>query len=198
MSVGSFILASGSPRRRDLLTEAGIAFTVEVSSVDESVRAGESSADMVKRLSRLKAQAVWSQHVDCTVLGADTVVVLDGEALGKPADLDDARRMLRRLSGRTHEVLTGVSIVYSDGTVDSWVAVTGVKFHVLSDMVIEEYLRLVDVLDKAGSYGIQCHGELLVEGIDGLWSNVVGLPVEDVVEHLRKHKTARQFVAREL
>lgn len=179
------ILASASPRRRDLLQTAGIPFEVRAAEVDESRLAGESPEDLVLRLSRLKAEAISWQFPKRLVLGADTIVTLDHHLLGKPSDLADARRILRLLSGRTHEVLTGVTLCRQtpEGSL-SWIASTQVRFKELSDADIDRYLSVAHVLDKAGAYGIQDHGEMIVAGIDGLYSNVVGLPVEEVAEAL--------------
>jgi len=184
--IARIVLASGSPRRRELLQAAGIPFDVMTADVVETRIDGEVPEMMVQRLAALKAKAVAARCPDRIVLGADTVVVLDGMVLGKPRDLDDARRMLSMLSGRTHRVLTGVAIVFPNAESAQWCCETSVTFKVLSSMDIEKYLSLVDVLDKAGAYAVQSHGELLVEKIDGLLSNVIGLPVEEVKAHLEK------------
>lgn len=181
------ILASASPRRRDLLQAAGIPFEVRAAEVDESRLAGESPEDLVLRLSRLKAEAISWLAPKRLVLGADTIVTLDHHLLGKPSDLADARRILRLLSGRTHEVLTGVTLCRQTPECStSWIASTLVRFKELSDADIDRYLSAAHVLDKAGAYGIQDHGEMIVAGIDGLYSNVVGLPVEEVAEALAR------------
>ena len=178
------VLASGSPRRRELLQSAGIPFEVMTADVEEARIEGEPPEQMVQRLATLKAKAVAARCPDRVVLGADTVVVLNSTVLGKPRGLEDARRMLAALSSRTHRVLTGVALLSPNEPPDVWCCRTAVTFKTLSMADIENYLSLVDVLDKAGSYAIQSHGELLVEAIDGLLSNVIGLPVEDVKEHL--------------
>ncbi|MBK9706653.1 MAG: septum formation inhibitor Maf [Acidobacteria bacterium] len=183
------ILASASPRRAELLKAAGIDFTVKVSDIDESLIAGESPRDYVLRLSREKALAV-ARKGDL-VLGADTTVVIDsahgGEIAGKPVDEQDARRMLKLLSGRRHEVLTGVSLVLDDRII-SEVEVTQVEFALMTDLEIDWYISTGEPMDKAGAYGIQGYASRFIERIDGNYSNVVGLPVQLVYTMLKKMK----------
>ena len=180
------VLASASPRRRELLHGAGVRLVCHPADVDETLRHGEAPAAAVRRLAGAKAAAVAGAFPHELVLGADTLVVLDGQALGKPRDLDDARRMLRLLSGRTHQVMTGVSLLrLRPPHEEGWCCVTDVTFHELSAAVIGEYLGKVHVLDKAGAYAIQECGGMLVAGIRGLHSNVVGLPVEEVVARIK-------------
>lgn len=175
------ILASGSPRRAELLRAAGIDFTVTIADLDETVLPNELPRDYVVRLSREKAQAVAAEGE--LVLGADTTVVMLNEILGKPMDENDARRMLRLLSGKWHEVLTGVSLV--NGTkVTSEVAVTRVKFAKLSEEEMDWYVASGEPMDKAGAYGIQGYASRFVERIEGSYSNVVGLPVQMVYRML--------------
>ena len=174
------VLASGSPRRSELLRAAGIDFTVRVADVDETVLPNELPRDYVVRLSREKAQAVASEIGDGEiVLGADTTVVVLNEIAGKPIDENDARRMLKLLSGKWHEVLTGVSLV-NDGKVISDIALTRVKFAKLSEEEIDWYISTGEAMDKAGAYGIQGYASRFVERIEGSYSNVVGLPVQMV------------------
>ncbi len=180
------ILASNSPRRRELLAVAGVRFEVHAYETDEQRFDGEAAEHLVQRLSCLKARAAETHHPGKVILGADTVVVLDDRILGKPKSLDEAKRFLRDLSGRTHVVLTGVTLIDGRGHADTWLAASHVTFKTLTDKIIDEYVRLVNPLDKAGAYGIQSHGEMLVERVDGLMSNVIGLPVEEVVERLEK------------
>ena len=178
------VLASGSPRRSELLRAAGIDFTVRVADVDETVLPNELPRDYVVRLSREKAQAVASEIGDGEiVLGADTTVVVLNEIAGKPIDENDARRMLRLLSGKWHEVLTGVSLV-NDGKVTSDIALTRVKFAKLSEEEIDWYISTGEAMDKAGAYGIQGYASRFVERIEGSYSNVVGLPVQMVYRML--------------
>ena len=174
------ILASSSPRRAELLQAAGIKFRVQAANVDEAVQLGERSIDYVIRLAREKAEAVARVcSNDAVVLGADTVVVIENEFIGKPVDNDDARRMLRVLSGKWHEVLTGVALI-SSGQVRTDMATTRVKFAPLSEDEIEGYVASGEPSDKAGAYAIQGIASRFVERIEGSYSNVVGLPVETV------------------
>ncbi len=180
------VLASASPRRRELLHAAGIHFVCQPADVDELLLHGEKPAAAVQRLAKAKAAAVAGRFPHEVVLGADTLVVLDGQALGKPRDLDDARRMLGMLSGRMHQVMTGVCLLrLRTPHEQTWCCVTEVTFRELSPVDIDHYIGRVHVLDKAGAYAIQECGELIVAGISGLRSNVVGLPVEDVVRRLQ-------------
>lgn len=133
---------------------------------------------------RLKAEAVARHEPDAVVIGADTLVWIDGVALGKPSSPEEARAMLRRLSGRSHTVCTGVCLCLPGGGRDLFHTITTVEFHPLDDAAIEDYLSLVNTMDKAGGYAIQEHGERIVRGIEGSYSNVVGLPVDEVVERL--------------
>ena len=168
------ILASQSPRRRELLGLIGLPFTVCVADVDETL--GQlPPAEAVALLSRKKAAAVPRSETE-TVIGADTVVVLDGKILGKPADKDDAFRMLRFLSGRRHQVMTGVTVLQGEKAV-TVTEITEVSFRPLTDQEIWDYIATGDPMDKAGSYGIQSGGALFVDGIHGDYFNVVGLPV---------------------
>ena len=170
------ILASGSPRRSEILTSVGWEFTKHVADIDESEREGELPHDYVERLAREKAQAVAAIYPDEPVLGADTTVVINRQIIGKPVNLDDARRMLRMLSGNWHEVLTGVAIVRS-GETRSAVQCTRVKFAAMNEAEINFLAENGDPLDKAGAYAVQAQAALFIEGIEGDYWNVVGLPV---------------------
>ena len=170
------ILASGSPRRRALLHELGLAFEVFTPDVDESHADTENPESLCRRLSRLKAQAGAEKFPDSIVIAADTIVVIDGEILGKPRNREDAFRMLKMLQGREHVVMTGVSVC-SVVRVISHVEHTRVKFRALSDDEIRAYISSGECDDKAGAYAVQGKGSLLVEGIEGDYFNVVGLPV---------------------
>jgi nucleoside triphosphate pyrophosphatase len=181
------ILASGSPRRRELLAQAGFVFEVDAADVDETLRAGEDAADYVRRLAEEKALAVFARRSGedlaerpLVVLGADTSVVCDGEVLGKPVDATDAERMLRRLSGRTHLVLTGVAAVTRAGVVGD-VVTTEVTFSEIAESEIAAYCATGEPLDKAGGYGIQEYAARWVPRIDGCYFNVMGLPIARVV-----------------
>lgn len=143
-------------------------------------------AALCEHNARLKAQAVAGDHPQAVVIGADTLVWIDDTALGKPSDLDEARRMLEMLSGRSHSVCTGVCLCLPGGGIEVFHTITMVAFHELDDRSISEYLSLVHTLDKAGGYAIQEHGERIVREIAGSYSNVVGLPVDEVVERLMR------------
>jgi len=176
---GPVVLASGSPRRRDLLEQLGVTFVVVVPDVDETPQPGERPLALVQRLAAAKAAAVDGDPV----LAADTIVEVDGEILGKPVDAADARRMLRRLSGRSHRVHTGVA-VRSAGRTQVEVTTTIVTFAPLTPPLVEWYLGTGEPFDKAGAYAVQGHGGVFVETIRGSVSNVVGLPLTTVARLL--------------
>lgn len=179
MAVTPLVLASASPRRAALLAEAGLAFEVLPVDLDESVRPGETPETHVRRLAEAKARAGLARRPSARVLGADTVVVLDGGMLGKPRDDTEARTMLRALAGRAHEVLTGVALVSAAGAACE-VARTRVWFRPLSQAEIDAYVRSGEPADKAGAYGIQGGAARFVERLEGSYTNVVGLPMEIV------------------
>jgi len=169
------VLASQSPRRRELLSVAGFEFAVRVKPVEEVHRAGESPVDYVRRLARDKAEAAW-ENADEIVLGADTTVVIDDHILEKPADADDARAMLRLLSGREHTVITGISFRHRGGSIVDH-CVTQVRFAALTETEIAEYVASGEPFDKAGGYAIQGLACKFVERVDGCYFNVMGLPL---------------------
>ncbi|MCF7731405.1 MAG: Maf family nucleotide pyrophosphatase [Akkermansiaceae bacterium] len=185
------VLASGSPRRRELLAAAGLVFDILVSPAEEVHDAALDPAHLCEENARLKAAAVAATHPHATVIGADTLVFIDDLPLGKPTDLAEAHTMLRRLSGRVHQVCTGVCVIHPGGGVTTRHELTAVRFRPLDDAAIGEYLARVNPLDKAGAYGIQEHGDLIVESIDGAFDNVMGLPVALVLGMLRKSTTAQ-------
>ncbi len=176
-------LASTSPRRKELLEASGFVFEVVAPAVDETQHRGEAPAAYVERLARDKAREGAVGHPDAVTLGADTAVVLDDAVLGKPVDADDAARMLRRLGGRTHEVLTGVAVAHR-GIVQSLVERTTVWMHAWPEADLARAVASGEVLDKAGAYAIQGYAARFIPRIDGSYSNVVGLPVEAVVRLL--------------
>jgi nucleoside triphosphate pyrophosphatase len=180
VSADRLVLASASPRRRELLERIGVAFEVRPADLDETPRAGEEPSTLARRLAADKARAVAADADGAWVLGADTVVDLDGVTFGKPADDVDAGRMLRTLAGRTHLVHTGVAVCRPDGTLVTEVVTTSVTFAELSDEVIAWYVATGEPADKAGAYGLQGIGGALVERIDGSVSNVLGLPLTTV------------------
>ena len=178
------VLASSSPRRLELLRAAGFQPMVVPADVDETALPGETATAHVLRLSRAKVDAVASRYQGAAILGADTVVAVDGDILGKPRDDDDARRMLRRLSGRAHTVLTGVTLVIG-AVVRADVAVSEVTIAALSPAEIDWYVASGESRDKAGAYAIQGLASRYVTAIHGSYSNVVGLPVSLVYGWLR-------------
>lgn len=185
------ILASASPRRRELLGALGFELTVIPADVDETRLAGERPTDLVRRLAKLKAQHVYEAHgvgEDGFLVAADTIVWLGDDALGKPASERDACVMLRELSGRTHHVSTGVCIRYQEPGANlresAFVDTTDVTFHELSESQIKAYVSSGECMDKAGSYAIQGKGRLLVARIEGDYGNVVGLPTCRVVREM--------------
>lgn len=181
------ILASASPRRRELLEQIGVQFEIEVSHVEEVVDDTQPPTLLVQSLALQKAQAVAGLHKDGLVLGADTLVVENGLILGKPHNIEEAKMMLARLSGKWHQVMTAVSLVDASGMQDAWtsVEITNVKFRDLTEEDIAAYVATGESMDKAGAYGIQGYGALLVERIDGCYNNVVGLPLQQVATGLR-------------
>ncbi len=176
------VLASQSPRRAEILRQAGIPFTVRTAAVDETPLAREKPEDYVKRVAEMKALAVQAAP-DEIVLGADTTVVIDGEMLAKPEDEADARRMLAILSGRRHEVMTGICLKRGIEVIRDW-AVTQVWFGRMSEREIEAYIESGEPMDKAGAYAIQGLASKFIERIDGCYFNVVGLPVAMVYRYL--------------
>ncbi|MCK6555202.1 Maf family protein [Candidatus Binatia bacterium] len=180
------ILASASPRRHALLAELGIAFDVVPSDVPETILPGEAPADFAVRLAREKALAVARTFPAAHVLGADTVVIVGQTVLGKPVDRDDAWRMLTTLSARTHRVWTAVALVAPSGELDEIGVETAVEFRALEPSEIEAYLDTGESFDKAGAYGVQGGGAGFVVRLDGSYSNVMGLPVEEVAAMLRR------------
>jgi septum formation protein len=183
-------LGSASPRRRELLATLGIAFDVVPSDVDETLEPG-ALPEAVARLALRKARAVAAGQSAGLVLAADTVVVVDGRALGKPADAAEARAMLRTLRGRTHEVMTGVALVeVATGRHAAETVVSRVTMAAYSDAVLDAYVAGGEPLDKAGAYAIQGEGGALVAGLEGSRSNVVGLPLETTAALLRRFGVA--------
>src|ERR1700683_2798043 len=187
------VLASASPRRQELLRNAGIAFTVQASGIDETPLDGESPRVCAERLARNKARAIFCIRPEDYVLGADTIVVVDKQMLGKPRDAADAARMLRMMSGRTHEVITGVCVIkpvaggqLSVASEDVRSESTWVTMGALSDKEIQAYVATGEPTDKAGAYAIQGIASRWIPRIEGDYSNVMGLPVSLVYRMLRE------------
>lgn len=199
-------LASQSPRRRQLLEAAGFSLTIVPADIDETRQEGETPTHLVERLARQKAEAtrgsLAGRATEDVLLAADTIVwTEDGDVLGKPTDEKAARAMLRELSGRAHHVSTGVCLMHLDPTAQalstrSFVETTRVSFFDLTDEEIRAYVASGEPMDKAGAYGIQGRGRLLVSGIEGDWANVVGLPVARVVRELEALLGRSDLVAR--
>lgn len=173
------VLASSSPRRKELLAQFGVDFHIKTSEVDESIQPGTSPAQMVEELARRKASKVAELYFDALVIGADTVVVIDGQVLGKPQDENDAKEMLNRIQGKAHEVYSGISLVYKKkGNVEQILSrhrVTKVWMRKMTPEKIDWYINTKEPLDKAGAYGIQGVGSCLVDKIEGCYFNVVGM-----------------------
>ncbi|HZQ43940.1 MAG TPA: Maf family protein [Acidobacteriaceae bacterium] len=184
-SPARLILASASPRRRELLAQAGLRFEVVPAHIDESRHAGESPTAYVERLAMEKAQAIHALHPAAIVLGADTTVEIDGHALEKPVDRSDARRMLRALSGRTHHVHTGLALLSTQGQ-RTHLETTSVTFSEVDEAGLEHYLATTEPYDKAGAYGIQGYAARWIPRIEGDYFNVVGLPLAATVRLLRE------------
>lgn len=186
------ILASASPRRRDLLRQVGLSFDIQPAGEAETEAPhGTSPPEYARQSAEAKATAVSRRRSEALVIGADTVVALDGRVLGKPESAAEARSMLEALSGRTHEVHTGVSLAYAGRPIVTAVETTRVTFRQLSDEQIDCYVATGEPMDKAGAYGIQGRGALLVEKVDGCYFNVVGLPLSRTSKMLER---ARELI----
>lgn len=191
---GDFILASASPRRRQLLHQVGLHFRTVPSRLSESNRGGMEPRQHALYWAAAKAREVAQRHPEDWVLGADTIVVLDSEILGKPANPSDAVAMLSRLSGRSHLVMTGLCLILGQsGVEENKCVATKVSMRHLSTEDIQGYLATGEPMDKAGGYAIQGIGGCLVQHIEGSYSNVVGLPLCETVEILRRHGVANPF-----
>ena len=181
------ILASQSPRRQELIGYILSDYEVIVSAVEETLPDGIAPEEVPAYLAGVKAQAVAAEHPDDVVIGADTVVILDGQVLGKPKDADDAFHMLRSLSGKAHTVITGCAII-QDGRMTTFSDRTRVEFYPLSDREILDYIATGEPFDKAGAYGIQGRGSVLVKRIEGDFFNVMGLPVARLKREMERVK----------
>lgn len=190
----AFILASGSPRRRELLHQLGFSFRVIPSRLEEINQSGMEPRRHATYYAQEKAKEVAQHHPQQWVLAADTIVVVDEEILGKPVSVTEAATMLSRLSGRSHQVITGVSLLHPEyGVEESQAVETEVFMRSLGAADIEGYIATGEPMDKAGAYGIQGIGGCLVQRIEGSYSNVVGLPLCETVELLRRHRVADPF-----
>jgi septum formation protein len=186
MADSRLILASGSPRRSEILTGLGIPFEVDPPSVEETLRPGETGEEAAARLAAEKAGEVSGRRPDRWVLAADTLVLLDGEILGKPSDAHDAAQMLRRLSGREHRVVTAVRLVREGRPAGEAVEVSGVRIAALSEPEVLWYVSTGEPMDKAGAYAVQGLGARFIEAVNGSYTNVMGLPARGVYRLLRE------------
>ncbi|MEN3942105.1 Maf family protein [Prosthecobacter sp. SYSU 5D2] len=186
MNPTKLVLASQSPRRIELMQEAGYVFDILVPDVEEAHDASLTPEALTVENARRKAVAGALQRPDVLVIGADTLVYVDGEPLGKPGDMEEALKMMRRLSGRGHQVCTGVYLASEGGTAgQGFHVITEVAFKPLTDEIIQAYHAKVNPLDKAGAYGIQEASEMILESYEGSWTNVMGLPMERLGEVLK-------------
>ena len=195
----NIILASASPRRKEILENTNIKFDIISSSIEELVLDGESPCQMVMRLAFEKGIDIASKHKSDLVISADTIVVLDNNILGKPKDEEEARQMISNLSGRTHQVITGISLINLENNkkIIDYV-ISNVKFKKLSKDDINDYIKTKESLDKAGAYGIQGYGALLVEEIQGDYFNIVGLPISKLSDLLKIHFNINLFTEGDL
>ena len=179
------ILASASPRRSELLTSMEIEFEVVPSHVEEIIDGYDFIPELCEANARIKAEPIADLHPECLVIAADTMVYLEDNVFGKPTDLEDAHQMISKLQGRTHQVSTGVSLIYHNEEIKKSLSViTNVTFLPLNSQQISDYLNKIDPLDKAGGYAIQEHKQLIAKRVSGSISNVIGLPVERLKEEL--------------
>lgn len=195
----NIILASASPRRKEILENTKLKFDIIKSDIDEIILEKEAPIQAVMRLAFEKSMDIASKNEDDLIIAADTVVVLDENILGKPKDKEEAYNMIRSLSGRTHEVITGISLVnlgLNKKIIDY--VVSTVKFKELSDEDIKDYIHTNESLDKAGAYGIQGYGAMLVEKIEGDYFNIVGLPISKLSDLLKKHFSINLFYGGDL
>ena len=191
----NIILASASPRRKEILENASVKFEVMASSIEELTLDGESPCQMVMRLAFEKGMDIASRQKSDLIISADTIVVIDNTVLGKPKNEIEARKMITSLSGRTHQVITGISLINLDNNkkIIDYV-ISNVKFKNLSEEDINDYIRTKESLDKAGAYGIQGYGALLVDEIQGDYFNIVGLPISRLSDLLKKHFNINLFM----
>lgn len=191
----NIILASASPRRKEILENASVKFEVMASSIEELTLDSESPCQMVMRLAFEKGMDIASRQKSDLIISADTIVVIDNTVLGKPENEIEARKMITSLSGRTHQVITGISLINLDNNkkIIDYV-ISNVKFKNLSEEDINDYIRTKESLDKAGAYGIQGYGALLVDEIQGDYFNIVGLPISRLSDLLKKHFNINLFM----
>ena len=180
------ILASKSPRRRELMEMLKLPFEIIVSDIDEQIDYDNDLVKEIEKLSFQKADAVYQENKDALVIGSDTIVKIGNDVLGKPKSVEQAKQMLRELSDNTHEVVTGVTIICND-QVETFSSVANVTFYPLSDEEIDEYVRTNEPMDKAGSYAIQGDGAKFIRSIEGDFYTIVGLPIGELYHRLKKY-----------
>lgn len=178
------VLASGSPRRKEILNYLNIPFEIVVSDFEEKIDENKSLEEEIKRLSKGKASTVFKENKNATIIGADTIVTINNKILGKPKDKQEAYRMLKFLSGNKHTVITGVTIISKDIT-DTFAVLSDVYFNVLKDEEINEYIATGEPMDKAGAYAIQGFGSKFIHKIDGDYYAVMGLPISEIYKRLK-------------
>lgn len=180
------ILASKSPRRKQLMAELNIPFEIIVADIDETINESNTLTKEIEELSYRKAKAVFENNKDALVIGSDTIVVINNKVLGKPKDELDAKRMLKMMQNNKHQVITGVTLLNKDSR-ESFSVVTDVYFNEMSDEEIDEYIKTKEPMDKAGSYGIQGHGSKFIKKIDGDFYAVMGFPIAEVYQRIQKY-----------
>ena len=178
------ILASGSPRRKEILSYLNIPFEVIISSFEEKIDEKKPLEEEIKRLSKGKASTVFKDNKDAIVIGADTIVTINNKVLGKPKDKEDAYQMLKLLSGNKHTVITGVTII-SEENIDTFASVSDVYFNKLTDKEINDYIATNESMDKAGAYAIQGIGSKFINKIDGDYYSIMGLPINEIYKRLK-------------
>lgn len=184
VSMKNIVLASKSPRRKELLEKCNVSFICDPADIDETLKKDIPLKDAIQELSLRKAKATLERHPDCLVIGSDTIVVLNDEVLGKPKDRDEAFDMLKNLQGNTHHVITGIAFVSEERTFTD-VSISEVTFAKMSDEEINEYISTGECDDKAGAYGIQGFGGKYITNIDGDYYSIMGLPLNKVYEELK-------------
>ena len=184
--MNKIILASKSPRRKQILEMLGINFDVEVADIEEHIDLNNDLVKEIEKLSYQKANAVYSKHKDCLVIGSDTIVKINNQVLGKPKDYKQAKEMLQMLSNNVHEVVTGVTIIVND-QIETFSNIAKVYFYPISEEEIDEYIKTNEPMDKAGAYAIQGIGAKFIKAIDGDFYTIMGLPIAETYHRLKKY-----------
>lgn len=185
-NMNKIILASQSPRRKELLSLLGLEYDAIPADIDEQIDPSNDLVKEIEKLSYQKANHIYSNHKDCLVIGADTIVKINNEVLGKPKNYDDASKMLHMLSNNTHEVVTGVTIIVDD-KIETFSSIANVTFYPLTDREIDEYIKTNEPMDKAGAYAIQGIGAKFIKTIDGDFYTIMGLPIAELYHRLIKY-----------